>query len=158
MSFASETTKIFEFVQRLSRDHRVRSRNRFFVREGAKRPFLVCREEGFFSLSKGWAPTLIGYSFQGFGKFGFYEIFKVFYSSLLNEEDAFDYRTLIYLFASASAELLADISLAPWEAPKVRIQTQDNWASSLRRGLPKLYGKSSKAFVRPVKMFFTLDF
>lgn len=28
------------------------------------------------SLSLGWAPTFIGYSLQGLGKFGFYEIFK----------------------------------------------------------------------------------
>jgi solute carrier family 25 phosphate transporter 3 len=38
---------------------------------------------GFATLGKqggytiGWAPTLIGYSMQGFCKFGFYEIFKV---------------------------------------------------------------------------------
>ena len=30
-------------------------------------------EEGARGLAKGWAPTLIGYSIQGLGKFGFYE-------------------------------------------------------------------------------------
>ena len=50
------------------------------------------------------------------------------------------YRTAIYLAAGASAEFLADIALAPWEAVKVRMQTQDNWATSLREGMPKLYG------------------
>ncbi len=99
------------------------------------------REEGFFGLTKGWAPTLIGYSLQGLGKFGFYEIFKNFYGGILGEENAYLYRTTLYLLASASAEFFADIALAPWEATKVRIQTQDNWASSLRQGLPKLYGK-----------------
>ena len=80
----------------------------------------------------------------------------MFYSSLLDEESAYDYRTLIYLFASASAEFLADISLAPWEATKVRIQTQDNWASSLRRGLPKLYGKNRRKF--PFEFTVRFDF
>ncbi len=95
-----------------------------------------------FGLTKGWAPTLIGYSLQGLGKFGFYEIFKIFYTGILGEENAYVYRTSLYLIASASAEFFADIALAPWEATKVRMQTQDNWASSLRQGLPKLYGKN----------------
>ena len=30
----------------------------------------------------GWAPTLIGYSAQGLGKFGFYEIFKDVYKNI----------------------------------------------------------------------------
>ena len=42
-------------------------------------------EGGVFSLSKGWAPTFIGYSIQGLGKFGLYEIFKFYYSQLLGE-------------------------------------------------------------------------
>ena len=43
------------------------------------------REGGVFSLSKGWAPTFIGYSIQGLGKFGLYEFFKLYYSRLLGE-------------------------------------------------------------------------
>ena len=105
---------------------------------------ILFREDGFFGLTRGWAPTLIGYSLQGLGKFGFYEIFKYFYSGLLSEENAYLYRTGIYLLASASAEFFADVALAPWEATKVRMQTQDNWAASLRQGLPKLYGKNSE--------------
>ena len=42
-------------------------------------------EEGIRGLAKGWAPTLIGYSIQGVGKFGFYEAFKIFYANLLGE-------------------------------------------------------------------------
>jgi solute carrier family 25 phosphate transporter 3 len=42
-------------------------------------------EEGVRALGKGWAPTAIGYSLQGLGKFGFYEMFKVVYSDLLGE-------------------------------------------------------------------------
>jgi solute carrier family 25 phosphate transporter 3 len=40
----------------------------------------------------GWLPTAIGYSFQGCGKFGFYEIFKDFYSGLFGPERALKYR------------------------------------------------------------------
>lgn len=43
------------------------------------------REEGVRALAKGWAPTAIGYSMQGLGKFGFYEMFKIVYSDLLGE-------------------------------------------------------------------------
>lgn len=31
----------------------------------------------------GWAPTLVGYSLQGLGKFGFYEIFKDVYKGIV---------------------------------------------------------------------------
>lgn len=43
------------------------------------------KEEGMRGLGKGWAPTLIGYSMQGLGKFGFYEMFKILYADLIGE-------------------------------------------------------------------------
>lgn len=43
------------------------------------------KEGGALELTKGWAPTLIGYSMQGICKFGFYEVFKIFYGNLLGE-------------------------------------------------------------------------
>ena len=46
-------------------------------------------EEGAVALTKGWAPTLIGYSMQGVGKFGFYELFKILYSGILGEVRSF---------------------------------------------------------------------
>jgi solute carrier family 25 (mitochondrial phosphate transporter), member 3 len=42
-------------------------------------------EEGMRGLAKGWAPTLIGYSIQGLGKFGFYELFKIVYGNAIGE-------------------------------------------------------------------------
>ena len=39
--------------------------------------------EGSGGLVVGWAPTLIGYSLQGCGKFGFYEIFKDVFAGLV---------------------------------------------------------------------------
>lgn len=99
---------------------------------------VTLREEGVRALGKGWAPTFIGYSMQGLCKFGFYEVFKIFYSNFIGEELSYSWRTSLYLAASASAEFFADIALAPMEAVKVRIQTQPGWANTLREGVPKL--------------------
>ena len=76
-------------------------------------------EGGVRALARGWAPTLIGYSMQGTAKFGFYEIFKNVYGNAMGEENAYLYRTSLYLIASASAEFFADIALCPMEAVKV---------------------------------------
>lgn len=100
---------------------------------------ITVAEEGIRGLARGWAPTLIGYSIQGIGKFGFYELFKNVYSGILGDENTYLWRTSLYLAASASAEFFADIGLAPFEAVKVRIQTQEGWAKTLREGFPKLY-------------------
>lgn len=95
-------------------------------------------EDGVRGLAKGWAPTMIGYSLQGLGKFGFYEVFKNVYSGMMGEENAFLYRTTLYLAASASAEFFADILLSPMEATKVRIQTSAGFANNLREAFPKM--------------------
>jgi solute carrier family 25 phosphate transporter 3 len=80
-------------------------------------------ESGMSWVKLGWLPTLIGYSFQGLAKFGFYEIFKDIYGGAVSPENAVAYRSLIWACASASAEFFADILLCPFEAVKVRIQT-----------------------------------
>ena len=41
----------------------------------------------------------------------------------MGAETAYNYRTFVYLAASASAEVFADVALAPMEAIKVRMQT-----------------------------------
>jgi len=94
-------------------------------------------EGGAKALARGWAPTLIGYSMQGTCKFGFYEIFKNIYAGMMGEENAYLYRTSLYLIASASAEFFADIALCPMEAVKVRIQTSD-YSSTLRDCFPRM--------------------
>jgi len=71
--------------------------------------------EGLRGVFFGWSPTFVGYSLQGFGKYGFYEIFKHLYG---DEWFPKSNRTLVYLGASASAEFIADILLCPWEAIK----------------------------------------
>jgi solute carrier family 25 phosphate transporter 3 len=100
---------------------------------------LTMKEEGVRGLAKGWAPTLIGYSLQGLGKFGFYEIFKIAYADLMGDEWAYQWRTTLYLISSASAEFFADMLLAPMEATKVRIQTMPSAPSTLRGCAPMIW-------------------
>jgi len=102
---------------------------------------ITLKEGGARVLAKGWAPTFIGYSLQGLGKFGFYEVFKKVYAGYLGEENAYTYRTSLYLAASASAEFFADIMLCPMEAVKVRVQTKPGWANNLREGVPKMFAE-----------------
>lgn len=83
----------------------------------------IYRGNGTRGLFLGWGPTLIGYSLQGSCKFGFYEYFKKTFTDLVGPEIAHQYRTSLYLAASASAELIADVALCPMEALKVRMQT-----------------------------------
>lgn len=82
----------------------------------------IYRAEGLRGIFTGWSPTLLGYSAQGAFKYGWYEYFKKTYSDIAGPENATQYKTLLYLSASASAEFLADIALCPFEAVKVRMQ------------------------------------
>lgn len=47
------------------------------------------------------------------------------YADMVGEETAAKYQTPLFLVASASAEVIADIALCPWEAVKV-------WLTSLK--------------------------
>jgi len=93
---------------------------------------------GILGLFKGGAPTLVGYSVQGLGKFGFYEYFKWLISEAVGPEAAKHNKNLIYCSASASAEFIADIMYCPFEAVKVRVQTSPTFAEGLFDGLPKI--------------------
>lgn len=99
---------------------------------------VMLHEQGPRGLFKGWMATLVGYSCQGACKFGFYEFFKKCYSDIAGPENAERLRTLIYLAASASAEVIADVALCPMEAVKIRVQTQPGFARCLIDGLPKI--------------------
>lgn len=82
---------------------------------------------------------MIGYSLQGLCKFGFYEYFKKTFADVAGEEVAHKYRTGLYLAASASAEVIADVALCPLEALKVRMQTSTTpFASSALAGFMKI--------------------
>merc|ERR1712048_155124 len=73
-------------------------------------------------LFTGGLPTLIGYSIQGMCKFGFYEMFKDVYAGIAGD-NAEKYKVIGWAISSASAEVIADVGLCPWEALKVRMQT-----------------------------------
>ncbi|EFR01630.1 hypothetical protein MGYG_04633 [Nannizzia gypsea CBS 118893] len=60
---------------------------------------------------------------HGAFKYGGYEFFKKYYADLLGEDVFSCWKTPVYLAASASAELIANIALCPFEAVKVRMQT-----------------------------------
>jgi len=97
----------------------------------------IIAEEGAGTLLTGLAPTAVGYFFQGALKFGFYEVFKKSFSGALGQENADKYRTAIYLAASGSAEVLADLALCPMEATRIRLVQNPSFAT----GLPDAAGK-----------------
>ncbi|KAF3785976.1 Mitochondrial phosphate carrier protein 1 [Nymphaea thermarum] len=79
----------------------------------------------------GWEVIWIWCLAQGGCKFGLYEYFKKTYADAL--------RTWIYFLSSASAQVIADVALCPFEEVKVSVQTQPNYAKGLVDGFPKLY-------------------
>ncbi|KAG5514397.1 hypothetical protein RHGRI_035722 [Rhododendron griersonianum] len=116
---------------------------------------VLLKEQGVRGLFRGWAPTLVGYSAQGACKFGFYEYFKKYYSDIAGPEYVSKYKTLIYLAASASAEFIADIALCPFEAVKVRVQTQPGFARGLSDGFLSLL--NLKAFLDTMMKFASFE-
>ncbi|KAI9745121.1 MAG: hypothetical protein M1818_001399 [Claussenomyces sp. TS43310] len=102
----------------------------------------IGKAEGFRGIYTGWSPTFFGYSAQGAFKYGGYEYFKKFYADLAGPEAAYKYKTALYLAASASAEVIADIALCPFEAIKVRMQTTiPPFASGTFSGLSTITAK-----------------
>jgi len=97
---------------------------------------MIYSKEGLRGVFFGWTPTFIGYSMQGAGKYGFYEVFKYLYGEKLAPGAP---KQVVFLAASASAEFLADIALCPMEAIKVRMQTTlPPFANTLREGMAKV--------------------
>ncbi|KAK9944419.1 hypothetical protein M0R45_009989 [Rubus argutus] len=102
---------------------------------------ILWREQGPSSLWRGWSGKLFGYGVQGGCRFGLYEYFKKCYSDVLKDQN----RSTIFFLSSASAQVFADIALCPFEAVKVRVQTQPRFAKGLVDGFPKLYSTEGLA-------------
>ncbi|RLN19289.1 mitochondrial phosphate carrier protein 3, mitochondrial-like [Panicum miliaceum] len=117
---------------------------------------VMLQEQGLGGFFKGWMATLVGYSCQGACKFGFYEFFKKCYSDIAGPENAEWLKTLIYLAASASAEVIADVALCPMEAVKIRVQTQPGFARCLIDGLPKIV--QTEGFTKDCFLFGAVKF
>merc|ERR1719410_2320356 len=100
---------------------------------------MLMKAKGPFAVVRGWAPTLVGYSFQGLGKFGLNDVFKYRYGKLLGEDFRKDHPKLFYALCSGSAEFFADIFLCPWETVKLKVQTVDipNWMEGKSNGYAK---------------------
>lgn len=77
----------------------------------------------------------MGYGSQGACRFGLYEYFKKIYSNVLIDQN----KSFVYFVSSASAEVIANVVLCPFEAIKVRVQAQPHFAKGLADGFPKLY-------------------
>lgn len=106
----------------------------------------IIAQEGAAAIWTGFGATLIGYSFQGAGKYGFYEFFKKTYGDLVGENVATKHKTGLYLAASASAEFFTDIMLCPWEAIKVKTQTTiPPYATGVVDGFKKMVAKEGYA-------------
>jgi len=91
----------------------------------------VIAEEGAGALLTGLGPTAQGYFIQGWFKFGGVEFFKINITGKIGEQAAWDNRNSIYLASSAMAEFIADIFLCPYEACRIRLVSQPDYASSL---------------------------
>ncbi|KVI08722.1 mitochondrial phosphate carrier protein 1, mitochondrial-like [Cynara cardunculus var. scolymus] len=95
----------------------------------------LLREDGVSAFRRGWTGKFFGYGVQGACRFGLYEYFKKLYSNILKDQN----KTTIFFFSSASAEVIANVALCPFEAIKVRVQAQPQFAKGLADGFPKLY-------------------
>ena len=105
-------------------------------------------EKGLSGLYLGWQPTLIGYSMQGFGKFGFYEIFKDVYKKVMGSSAA-KYQSFGFAISSACAEVIADCLLCPMEALKIRVQTSvppNNFPTGLMEGINAMKAEPGSFF------------
>ncbi|KAK2984457.1 hypothetical protein RJ640_026944, partial [Escallonia rubra] len=96
---------------------------------------ILWKEQGPSALWRGWSGKLFGYGVQGGCKFGLYEYFRKIYSDVLVDHN----RSVVFFLSSASAQVFADVALCPFEAVKVRVQTQPHFARGLTDGFPKLY-------------------
>jgi len=87
-------------------------------------------------LVRGWAPTFVGYSFQGLGKFGINDVLKYKYEQILGKDFRQNNPKIFYAMASGSAEFFADILLCPWETVKLKVQTVEinNWLEGKGNG------------------------
>ena len=91
----------------------------------------VIAKEGTGGLLTGLGPTAQGYFIQGWFKFGGVEFFKINITKSIGDQSAWDNRQKIYLLSSAMAEFIADIFLCPYEACRIRLVSQPDYATSL---------------------------
>jgi len=103
---------------------------------------MVAAEEGTGALLTGLMPTAQGYFIQGWFKFGGVEFFKVNITKSIGDQKAWDNRNAIYLGSSAVAEFIADIFLCPYEACRIRLVSNPDYASGMGSCASKMMAES----------------
>ncbi|KNH08743.1 Mitochondrial solute carrier protein [Perkinsela sp. CCAP 1560/4] len=98
----------------------------------------IVKDEGIKALTLGIGPTAVGYFVQGWFKFGGVEYFKIRAVQKLGDENAWRYRSAIYLGSAAVAEVIADVFLCPLEATRIRLVSNPNYAPGLIAAFPKI--------------------
>ncbi|KAH0832056.1 mitochondrial carrier domain-containing protein [Lanmaoa asiatica] len=98
----------------------------------------IIAKQGAQALLTGFGSTAVGYFVQGGAKFSGYEYWKAKSVELVGSEDAIKYRTAIYLGSASVAEFFADILLTPLEATRIRLVSQQNYATGLVSGLTRI--------------------
>ncbi|KAI5432537.1 mitochondrial phosphate carrier protein 1, mitochondrial [Lathyrus oleraceus] len=96
----------------------------------------IWKQQGSYALWRGWSGKLCGYGIQGGFKYALYEYFKNLYADHLLLHST---RNSIFFLSGLSAQILADLTLAPFEAVKIRLQIQPNFAKGLSDGFPLVY-------------------
>jgi len=87
----------------------------------------------------GFGPTNYGYLTQGFFKYGLYEYFKTTFAKMVGQQKADSNATLLYLVAGMTAELIADVALTPFEAIRIRMVADPEYARGTASGIYKIY-------------------
>ena len=106
----------------------------------------IVEREGLGTLGTGMGPTLTGYLVQGAIKFGFYEALKPAVKDFFLAHGFADemgslspwLKIAALVLASASAELLGSSALAPFEAARIRMVSQPDFAKGIVEALSKL--------------------
>jgi len=99
----------------------------------------IVAKQGPSALLTGFGPTAVGYLVQGGAKFAGYEYWKKKFVEVAgDQESAVKYRTAIYLGAATVAEFFADILLTPLEATRIRLVSQQGYATGLVTGFTRL--------------------
>jgi solute carrier family 25 (mitochondrial phosphate transporter), member 3 len=106
----------------------------------------LMNEDGPSALLQGTAPTLIGYGIQGSIKYGLYEYFKPFVASFLSYiglthfcgDNETTNTILDFIISGALAELFGSTTLVPFEAARITLVSNPNYASDMKSCVNKL--------------------
>jgi hypothetical protein len=94
----------------------------------------IIAENGIQTLAVGLGPTVVGYGIEGALKFGLYESLKPSFVNLLSLSDP----TEGYLAASVTAGAVASTLLCPMEQTRIRLVTDQNFATGFLDGFARL--------------------